>query len=83
VYPANLTPDPDTGIGLWTDEEIARAVRDGFAPGLAPLCIQMSRFENMSDREVLAIIAYLRHLPAVHRPIPRSVCPPIKPDRDQ
>ena len=82
VYPPNLTPDPDTGLGTWSDDDIARAIRDGFAPGLQPLCLQMSRFDRMSDDEVLAIIAYLRHLPAVKRKIPVSICPPIKPDRD-
>jgi hypothetical protein len=82
VYPPNLTPDPDTGLGNWSDDDIARAIRDGFSPGLEPLCIQMSRFDRMSDPEVLAIIAYLRRLPAVKHDVPKSICPPIKPARD-
>lgn len=78
VYPRNLTPDPETGLGTWSDDDIARAIRDGFAPGLAPLCIQMSRFDRIGDPEVKAMIAYLRSIPAVRRLIPPSICPPIK-----
>jgi hypothetical protein len=29
AYAANITPDPDTGIGKWTDAQIAKAIRDG------------------------------------------------------
>ena len=78
VYPSNLTPDPDAGIGGWSDDEIARAIRDGFSPGLVPLCGQMARFDRMSDDEVLAIIAILRAQPASPRRVPASHCPPIK-----
>jgi hypothetical protein len=83
VYAANLTPDPDTGIGLWTDDEIARAMREGFSPGVVTLCPEMTRFERMGDDEARAIIAYLRQIPAVSHAIPASVCPPIKPNNNQ
>ena len=82
VYAANLTPDDETGLGRWSDDDIARAIRQGFALGFVPLCSQMSRFDHMSDDEVIAIIAYLRSLPPVRRAIPPSVCPPIKPQTD-
>ncbi len=79
VHAANLTPDPSTGIGTWTDDEIARAMREGYAPGTVTLCPEMTRFDHMGDDEARAIIAYLRQIPAVSHAIPASVCPPIKP----
>ena len=82
VHALNLTPDRTTGLGLWTDDQVARAIRDGFDLGGAPLCLQMPRFSRMSDHEVLAIVAYLRSLPPVHHDLPQSVCPPIRPDPD-
>lgn len=82
VHALNLTPDRQTGLGLWNDDQIARAIRDGFDLGGHPLCLQMPRFSRMSDHEVLAIVAYLRSLPAVHHDLPQSVCPPIRPDPD-
>jgi hypothetical protein len=78
VYPANLTPDVDTGIGSWKDEDIERAIRQGFALNFVPLCSQMARYDKMSDDEVIAIIAFLRSLAPVRSAIPKSVCPPIK-----
>ncbi len=78
VYPANITHDVDTGIGSWKDEDVERAIRQGFAPGFVPLCSQMARYNKMSDDEVIAIIAFLKSLPPVHNAVPKSVCPPIK-----
>ena len=73
-YPANLTPDPETGLGDWLDVEIARAIRSGYAPIHRKLCDRMQHFTTMSDDEVRAIIAYLRSLPPVRRVIPASTC---------
>ena len=80
VHAPNLTPDRRTGLGAWSDDQIARAIRDGFALGGAPLCLQMPRFSRMSDHEVVAIIAYLRSLPPVTHDVEQSVCPPIRPE---
>jgi hypothetical protein len=83
VYAANITPDPTTGIGLWTDDAIARAVREGYSPGVVTLCPEMTRFDHMGDDEARAIIAYLRQIPAILHTIPASICPPIKPNLQQ
>jgi mono/diheme cytochrome c family protein len=74
VYAANITPDPETGIGTWTDEEIVTAIREGknkegrviFPPMPVPT------YNNMSDDDVKAIVAYLRTVPAVHNEVPES-----------
>ena len=85
AYPANLTPDVDTGIGSWSDDQIVRAFRSGVDDENAPLCPPMPHFDGtggdgrpIGDDEAAAIVAYLRSLPAVHHEIPESSCPPIK-----
>jgi hypothetical protein len=78
VFPQNLTPDVDTGLGGWTDEQIDHAVRVQFDRNMKPLCFQMPRFDSMPDFEIIDIIAYLRSLPPVKHLVPQSTCPPAK-----
>ncbi len=79
AYASNLTPDRLTGIGGWADEQIIRAVRFGIDADGAALCPAMPRYPSIGDVEARAIVAYLRSLPAIDRPIPDSYCPPVKP----
>lgn len=68
-YGTNITPDVETGIGAWSDEEIEAAIRDGDARGKgveAPV-MPYNWYAGMSDRDVADLIAYLRTLPAVKR----------------
>jgi len=74
VYTANITPDEETGIGNWTDEEIIRAIREGkdkegkiiFPPMPVPT------YNTMSDDDVKAIVAYLHTLKPIHHEVPES-----------
>lgn len=81
-YPANLTPDPSTGLGLWTNDQIVRAIRVGLDANTEALCFVMTRFDRMGDDEAYAIAHYLKSLPPVHQQIPPSTCPPVKPRAD-
>jgi hypothetical protein len=83
LYPPNLTNDPETGIGEWTDDALAIAIRVGIDKDSQQLCPQMTHFTNMSDFEVYSIIKYLRDIPPVKKQIPRSVCPPLKTKEQQ
>lgn len=74
AYGANLTPDVDTGLGSWTEEQIIKAIRTGVDKDGKELCIIMTRFPSMSDDEAKAIVAYLKSLPPVNRQIPASDC---------
>jgi hypothetical protein len=74
AFGANLTPDPETGIGRLTDDEIVRAIRAGTDEEGAHLCDAMPRFADIEDDEGAAIVAYLRGIPPVHREIPSSEC---------
>jgi hypothetical protein len=63
----NITPDVESGIGAWTDGEIARAIREGVGrdgEALFPI-MPWFMYTEMSDEDVLAVIAYLRSQPPV------------------
>jgi mono/diheme cytochrome c family protein len=68
-YGPNITPDAETGIGRWSDDEIRAAIRDGLAPGKGAEAPPMPYYyyAGMSDEDVNDLIAYLRSLPAVRR----------------
>ena len=79
LYPPNLTPDPTTGIGTWTDGQINLAITEGIDNTGLELCPEMGRhYPNLCPDEVTGIIAYLHSIPAVVKKIPCSVCPPLK-----
>lgn len=72
LYVPNLTSDPATGLGLWSDDQIRRAVRDGVDAhgGLLFPVMPFDAFQHMSDDDVDAVVAYLRSVPAVKQPRP-------------
>ena len=74
----NLTPDPETGTGRWTDEQLARAIREGVGHDGRRLSPRMwyRSFRHLADDEVQAVIAYLRSLAPVHNPLPVTILPP-------
>jgi mono/diheme cytochrome c family protein len=85
----NITPDPETGIGKWTDAEIIAAIREGKRPDGSLIGPAMpSRFyRGIGDEDASAIVAYLRSVPPLHnpitakshydRPLPPSWGPPV------
>lgn len=72
VFP-NITPDKTTGIGNWTDEQIALAIRMGVDRDGATMCPTMLRYD-LPDAEMADVIAFLRGIPAVANKV-ASVCP--------
>lgn len=70
----NITPDPDTGIGRWTDEQIIAAVREGKLPdGTMIKPIMPYLFYNvMSDDDARALVAFLRTVPPVANKVERA-----------
>lgn len=84
----NITPDAETGIGKWTDNQIIAAIREGRRPDGSivgpPMPIELYR--GLSDRDVKAIVAYLRTVKPVRNkvkksvyrmPLPKSYGPPV------
>ncbi|MGA8868115.1 MAG: hypothetical protein WB510_14170 [Candidatus Sulfotelmatobacter sp.] len=74
VFAPNLTPDKDTGAGSWTDDMLARAVREGIGhDGRALFGIMpFAHYRNMPDEDLASIIVYLRSLPAVRNTLPKT-----------
>lgn len=70
----NITPDPETGIGSWSDEDIVRAVRQGVRPdgSLIGPPMPIGLYRDMSDEDVMALVAYLRSVPPVKNAVPKS-----------
>jgi len=74
VVAPNLTPDVETGAGRWTDDQFARAIREGIGHDgrtLFPL-MPYARYREMSDEDLASVVVYLRSLPAVHNQLPRT-----------
>jgi mono/diheme cytochrome c family protein len=73
TFAANLTPDDQTGIGLWTEDVFIKALRNGKHMGAGrPIMPPMPWFNmaNVSDEDLGAIFAYLKSLPPITNPVP-------------
>lgn len=67
----NITPDQETGIGKWTDGEIARALR--YSINKDGKCVfPFMPFQELSDEDLTAIISFLRSQPAVKNAVPKT-----------
>jgi mono/diheme cytochrome c family protein len=67
LYTPNITPDPDTGIGRWTDAEFLRAMQKGIGKGGEHLypAFPYTEYTRVTERDLLAIRAYLNTLPPI------------------
>jgi len=77
-YAANLTPDPDTGLGIWTEAMFINAMRTGKHYGVARDILPPMPWQGiaqMSDNDLKAIYAYLRTIPPVKNRVPDPVPP--------
>jgi len=70
MYSTNITPDRETGIGAWSDDEFVRALHQGIAKGGSHLypAFPYTSYTGVSRDDAVAIKAYLFSLPAVHAP---------------
>ena len=72
IYSRNITPDEETGIGRYTDGQLARMLRSSVRPdGRASMQLLMP-YGDMSDADVVAILSFLRSQPAVKRRVPEN-----------
>jgi mono/diheme cytochrome c family protein len=80
IYSTNITPDPETGIGAWSDEDFLKALHEGIGKGGKHLypAFPYTSYALMSDNDVLAIKAYLLTLkPVKYTPPPNDVSFPF------
>lgn len=77
AYPSNITPDPRTGLGHWSDIQIAAAIRSGDpTSGVAHLIVMpWPLYRYLSDEDVSAIVMYLRSIPAIENQVPKPLAP--------
>jgi len=73
----NLTPDKETGVGNWTDDALARAIREGIGNDGRTLFPMMPypHYREMSDEDLASIIVYLRTVPPVKNQLPTTKMP--------
>lgn len=77
----NLTPDPETGIGKWSADEIITAITKGQRPDgreLAPI-MPWHAFSHLTAIDARAIATYLKSIPPVHNKVPGPFGPNEKP----
>ena len=73
----NITPDVETGAGSWTDDQFARAIREGIGHDgrrLFPVMPYMN-FRNMSDEDLASVITYIRSIEPVRNVLPKTQVP--------
>jgi mono/diheme cytochrome c family protein len=77
ITSSNITPDADTGIGAWSDEQFENAVRKGLHPDGSRLypAMPFPYYTKMSREDVLAIRAYLKTVEPVHQPVKSNTLP--------
>src|SRR2546425_373899 len=77
VVVPNITPDKETGAVNWTDDMLARAIREGIGhDGRALLTLMpYPNYRSMSDEDLASVIVYTRSLPAVRNQLPPTTIP--------
>jgi mono/diheme cytochrome c family protein len=82
-FTANLTPDPDTGLGLWSARDFRQTIRTGRHLGrgrelLPPMPVPV--YNHFTDADLDAVFAYLQTLPPVRNKVPEPL-PPAPPTK--
>ncbi len=77
-FAANLTPDAETGLGRWSENDFVQTIRTGRhlgrgRPVLPPMPIEVYR--HMNDDDLKAVFAYLQSLPPVSNRVPEPIAP--------
>lgn len=77
VYPSNITPDEETGIGSLSDLQIASAVRAGVGrhAGRRITVMPWQGYARMTEEDVTAIVSYLRSVKPIRHQVPAAVPP--------
>ena len=85
----NITPDPETGIGKWSDDDLRRVWRNGLAPdgrAIPGYLMVWPAFSHWTDEDMHAVLVYIRHTaPIVHRipkPAPATFADPTALEED-
>ena len=75
-FTANLTPDQNTGLGIWTEDMFMKAIRDGKHMGTSrPILPPMPWpvYRNLTDDDLKAVFAYLKSIPPISNRVPDPI----------
>ncbi len=74
IVAPNLTPDAETGAGNWTDDQLARAIREGIGHDGRALFPMMpyQNFRELSDEDLASIVVFIRSLPPIRHELPKT-----------
>jgi hypothetical protein len=78
TFAANLTPDKNTGLGIWDEAMFVQTMRAGKHWGQGrPIQPPMpwQAYGKMTDEDLKSVFAYLRSIPAVHNYVPEYAAP--------
>ena len=73
AFSGNLTPDPETGIGKRTDDELKRVLKSGVSHDgrvIDPFMMPWSAWSNWTDEDRYAVVVYLRNIKPVRHKVP-------------
>jgi hypothetical protein len=77
-FTANLTPDQNTGLGIWTEDMFIRTLRTGRHMGASREILPPMPWFNygqMSDEDLKAVYAFLRTIRPIHNRVPEPLPP--------
>jgi mono/diheme cytochrome c family protein len=77
-YAANLTPDPETGLGRWSEEQFVRTFKHGVRPDgtkYATTPMEWNIYANMKEEDMRAIYRYLRTIKPIPNKVPANIPP--------
>jgi len=78
-FTANLTPDPDTGLGKWTEETFIQTMKTGRHEGKGRKLLPPMPYPiigALGDEDIRSLFAYLQSLPPVKNRVPQPIDPP-------
>lgn len=80
LFASNITADLETGLGKWSKEDIAKAIKtmtrpDG-SPIYGPMQFYLAGWSKMADADLDAIATYVKSIPAVKHKVPKSTFKP-------
>ncbi len=77
-YPKNITPDPETGIGKWSEEQFVKTLKTSIRPDgtrYDSSDMPWNYFKNMKEEDIRAIYRYLRTVKPIRNKVPANVSP--------
>ncbi len=80
VFSSNISPDPDTGIGKYTEDQLAQTIKTMMRPDnrpiQGPMMMMQAGWSQLDDKDIHAVAAFIKQVPAVKHKVPASTFKP-------